>query len=166
MPNRAYLSFADTVIPVLDAVVDGYPSTTHLIEVAKSDEPLEDGTSITDHAVTLPEGLRLSGWVTDMNGARRPAAAWAEIRRIARANEPITVTTELGSYSEMLINRIEGRQSARGLKLTIEVAQVIRVGNPSSALPPDQVDGPAEDRTGSVDRGRVRLPQEPTAFGG
>ena len=166
MPNRAYLSFADTVIPVLDAVVDGYPSTTHLIEVAKSDEPLEDGTSITDHAVTLPEALRLSGWVTDMNGSRRPAAAWAEIRRLARENEPLTVTTEIGAYSEMLIQRMEGRQSARGLKLTIELAQVIRVGNPSSSLPPDQVTGPAAQRTGSVDRGRVRLPQQPVSFGG
>ena len=160
MPNRAYLSFADTVIPVLDAVIDGYPSITHLIEVAKSDEPLEDGTSVTDHAVTLPEALRMTGWVTDMNGARRPAAAWAAIRRLARANEPLTVTTELGVYSEMLIQKMEGRQAARGLQLTIELAQVIRVGNPSSALPPDQVNGPAAQRTGSVDRGRVSLPQQ------
>ena len=100
MPNVALIPAAATRVSLLTAVVDGFPETTHALKLDKSDEPLEDGTSVTDHAVTLPEGLVLTGWVSDIRGGSRPGRAWDEIRRLNRAKTPLTVVTEWGTYTQ------------------------------------------------------------------
>ena len=158
MPNRAYLSRAATTIAVLNAVVDGFPTTTHTLSLEKSDEPLEDGTSVTDHAVTLPEGLRLSGWVSDMESGSRPGSAWAAIRKLNQDKTPLTVTTEWGVYREMLLRKVDAFQEGRGCRFEMELSEIIRVGNPQSSLPAGTVSGPASERTGEITRGRVALP--------
>ena len=157
MPNVALIPAAATRVPALMAVVDGFPDTTHKLKLDKSDEPLEDGTSITDHAVTLPEGLVLTGWVSDINGGSRPGQAWQEIRRLNRVKTPLTVVTECGIYRQMLIDEVDGAQAGRGGRFTMQLKEIKRVGNPQRSLPPGGVFGPAFDRTGSVDRGLVIL---------
>ena len=161
MPNVALIPQAATSITVLTGEVDGYPITVHSLKLAKSDEPLEDGTSVTDHAVTLPEGLKVTGWISDMMGGGRPGAAWAAIRRINQDKTPLTAVTEWGTYTEMLLEEVEGHQEGRGCRFEMKLREVIRVGNPQSSLPPGTVSGPAADRTGSVDRGRIGLPESP-----
>ena len=157
MPNVALIPQAATSITVLTGEVDGYPITVHSLKLAKSDEPLEDGTSVTDHAVTLPEGLKVTGWVSDIQGGGRPGAAWAAIRRINQEKTPLTAVTEWGTYEEMLLEEVEGHQEGRGCRFEMKLREVIRVGNPQSSLPPGTVSGPAAERTGSVDRGRIGL---------
>ena len=154
MPNTAFISTARTSIPLLDAVIDGAPTTTHLLSLDKSDEPLEDGTSVTDHAVALPESLRITGWISDMAGGGRPGAAWAEIRRLNRTKALLTVTTEWGQYNEMLLQRVEGFQDGRGCRFEMQLGEIIRVGNPQAALPPGTTSGPAAGRPGTTATGR------------
>ena len=158
MPNAALVPTAVTRIPSLFAVLDGFPETRHLLETAKADEPIEDGTSVTDHANVLPEVLRLTGWVSDFDGGRRPRSAWAAIRRMNNAEEPISIVTEWGSYREMLLTRAEGSQAGRGCRVQLEFRKVTRVGNPQSSLPSGTTSGSAADRPGGVNRGRVSLP--------
>lgn len=156
MPNSAIIRSARTRIPDLESVMDGIPETTHIIELEKSDEPLEDGTSITDHAVTLPTRLKLTGWCSNMSGVH-PARAWQRLRQIAQAKVPVSVFTEQGVYHNMLFEKCEGVPDGRGLRLQMTLVEIIRVGNPQSALPVGSTSGPASARPGSVDRGRVPL---------
>ena len=156
MPNTAIIRSARTRIAMLDAVVSGYPSTTHKIELDKSDEPLEDGTQVSDHSVTLPETLKITGWVSDMSDD--PRSAWETIRRINKDKTPLVITTEWGVYREMLLLRAEGAQAGRGGRLTLEFKEIIRIGNPQRSLPPGTTSGPAASRPGSTDRGRIALP--------
>ena len=158
MPNVALIPRAETRIEPLTAVVDGYPDALHRLETATGGEPLEDGRQITDHAVALEDRVTLTGWVSDFGGADRPANAWDAIRRLHRELEPVDLTTELGIYKEMLIKRVETHHTARGIRFTLTMQQILRVGVTESTLPPDAVaDGPAEGRAGEIERGRVAL---------
>ena len=158
MPNIALIPRRSTRISALTAVVDGYPETVHQLETTTGGEPLEDGRDVTDHAVAREEKLTLTGWVSDFGGEDRPGQAWERLREIHRELEPIDVQTEWGRYPEMLIVRAEGRQEGKGLRFTLELRQVIRVGLTDSNLPADNLSGPAAGRSGIIERGRVSLP--------
>ena len=69
----------------------------------------------------------------------------------------LDVITEWGVYREMLIRRAEAPQVNRGMRFTLELEEVLRVGVVDSELPPEQLSGPAEGRSGTVQRGRVSL---------
>ena len=155
MPNTAYLRFAETRIPLLGSRIHGFPNTTHVIGTAKNTEPTEDGSLITDHSSTQPEGLRLLGWVSDMNFGGEPGAAWDAIRRLNQAKTPLTIITEYGTYNNQLITRAEALPQGRGASIRLELQQIIRVGSPTNDLPRDQTSGPANSRPGETARGRI-----------
>ena len=138
-------------------MVDGFPRSQHALELAKSDEPLEDGTKITDHAATLPEKIKLTGLVSDWYGGSRPGFAWQEIRRLNQVKEPLTVVTEWGIYRNMLMEKVTADELGRGMEFVMDLEEVKRVGNPESSLPEGTTTGPAADRTGELKRGRVAL---------
>ena len=166
MPNVALVPRAGTVIEPLMAVVDGYPSANHRLETSKGGEPLEDGREATDHAVARSERLILTGWVSDFRGGNPGEAAWSTLRRLHKSVTPLRVVTELGDYSEMLITRCESREQGRGIQFRLELEEVIRVGLVENLLPPGQIGGPAEDRSGSIDRGRLTVNDDPFSFVG
>ena len=138
-------------------MVDGFPDGIHKIELTTGGEPLEDGRQVTDHAVARQDRLTLTGWVSDFNGGNRPHDAWETIRRISKSLTPVDVITEWGVYPEMLIKRAEAPQTHRGMRFTLELEEVLRVGVVDNELPPEQLSGPAEGRSGLVQRGRVAL---------
>ena len=164
MPNYALIPGAETRIEPLSLYIDGYPEGVHKLETTTGGEPVEredegrrSRRRATDHAVARAERLVLTGWVSDFNGGDRPARAWAEIRRLHKKAEPLVVLTEWGVYPEMLIRRAEAPQTARGMRFTLELEQVIRVGVTDNSLSPANLSGPAAGRSGNVDRGRVSL---------
>ena len=157
MPNIALIPGAATRIGALTAVVDGYPNETHKLETTTGGEPLEDGRSVTDHAVAREERLVLDGWVSDFNGGNRPSEAWQTIRRLHKSVATLTVVTEYGTYPEMIIYRAETPKNSRGLRFTLELHEILRRGVTDAELPPESLSGPAEGRSGEVERGRVTL---------
>ena len=157
MPNFALIPDAATTITVLADVVDGYPDETHKLETTTGGEPLEDGRNVTDHAVARQDRLVLTGHVSDFNGGNRPGEAWQEIRRRHKAVTPIAVMTEWGTYPEMIIRRAEAPKRTRGMRFTLELEEVIRVGIADNELPPEQLSGPAAGRSGEVRQGRRAL---------
>ena len=146
------------MIQVLHGVVDGYPNAVHKVDTSIGGEPLEDGREITDHAVARQDKLTLTGWVSDLNGGERQKAAWDAIRKLHKDVEPIPVATEWGDYMEMIVARAEAQQVSRGMRFTVELVEILRVGVVDNELPDSQTDGPAQGRAGQVDRGRVSLP--------
>ena len=157
MPNVALIPGAGTQIAALAAVVDGYPEASHKLATTTGGEPLEDGRAVTDHVVARQEELELTGWVSDFNGGDRPHDAWEALRRLHRDAEPVAVLTEWGSYPEMIIREAQARQVGRGMRFTLKLEQIIRVGVTDADLPSGQLSGPASGRSGQVNRGRVSL---------
>ena len=142
MPNVALIPRSATRIPLLTAVVDGFPSTTHTLETGIGGEPLEDGRQVTDHAIAREEQLELTGFVSDFRGGQAPADAWEEIRRLHRELVPMEVFTEWGTYGEMLLRRCKAVQAGRGMRFTLNLHQVIRVGVTDLDLPSDALSNP------------------------
>ena len=160
MPNVALIPSASPTVPPLTGVVDGWPDEQHQIRVNIAGAPVEDGVQTTDHSVLSNEQVTLTGWVSGWRGAgRTPAQAWAEIRRMARDRDPIRLVTEWGVYDEMLIWEAEAPKAHRGMRFTLKLIWINRVGIVDDELPPEQVSGPAEGRTGELQRGRVALPE-------
>ena len=70
----------------------------------------------------------------------------------------MAVLSEWGNYPEMYIWRFEAPQTHRGMRFTLELQELIRVGiNDIGELPASQLSGPAVGRSGEVQRGRVQL---------
>jgi len=165
MPNVALIDGAETVISALVDVVDGYPSGVHKLETATAGNPVEfpkgdprgGVRQVTDHAVARQARLVLEGWVSDFDGGNRPREAWEEIRRLHKSVTILTVLTEWGVYPEMLIRRAEAPQDARGMRFTLELEEVIRVGVTDVDLPASNITGPAAGRSGEITRGRVQM---------
>lgn len=158
MPNVAIVPSAATRIPIIEGVVDGFPEAIHRLETSTGGEPLEDGRQVTDHAVARQAHLTLTGWVSNFRGGDRPGRAWGTIQRLHRSVTPVRVITEWGVYDEMLIFRAEAPQTSRGLRFTLELREVLRVGVTDTELPEGELSGPATGRSGEVQRGRVGLP--------
>ena len=143
-------------------MVDGWPEEQHQLKVNIAGAPVESGVETTDHSVLSSEQVTLTGWVSGWTGGRHPADAWGEVRRLAREREPIRLVTEWGVYDEMLIWEAEAPKTNRGMRFTLKLIWINRVGVTDAELPPEQVTGPAANRTGEVERGRVALPPLPT----
>ena len=161
MPNVAIIPGAAARIEPLVAVVDGFPEEGHRLRTDTGGEALEDGRDVTDHAVAVQDELTLYGWVSDLNGGHRAGEAWQEIRRLAKELEPVVVVTEWGTYSEMLIVEADAPKRSRGLRFTMKLREIIRVGVVDNELSSDRVGGPVANRTAEVNRGRVALTQLP-----
>ena len=159
MPNLALIPTAAPSVPPLTAVVDGWPAENHSIKTNIAGAPVEDGVEATDHSVLSSEEVTLTGWVSDWGGGARPADAWGEVRRLARVREPIRLVTEWGVYPEMLISEADAPKDHRGMRFTIKLVWINRVGIVDSELPAEQLSGPAVGRSGEVARGRVAIGQ-------
>ena len=153
MPNTPLILSAATLVDGLVFFVDGYPDFLHRLQTRTGTEPLEDGTEVTDLAVALPPEIRLTGLVTDMDGAQRPYQAWSQLRRLHATSRLLSVASEWGLYENMLIIRAEGVPQGRGLRCELELREVLIAGPPgvSSIVRT----GPAEERSPEVTQGRA-----------
>ena len=164
MPNAVLIPQSGTTVERLGIeYVDGWPEVTHKIETNIGGEPLEDGREVTDHAVARQDRLVLTGWVSDFtSGSGKQRAAWTRIRELHDAVTPLRVVTEWGVYDEMLIDRAEAPQTTRGMRFTLELREIKRVGITDTTLTEDRVSGPAEGRGSGTDVGRVNLGPQTT----
>ena len=115
----------------------------------------ESGAENTNDSTPVSLTGRLSDW-SSADG-RTPAQLWDEVCRLARERQPVrllTTTTEV-SYPEMLISY---SKLHRGIRFTLELVPINRVGMTDADLLPENVSGPAVNRTSEVTRGRVVLP--------
>ena len=113
----------------------------------------ESGAETINDSTPVSLTGRLSDW-SSADG-RTPAQIWDEVCRLAREREPVRLITTEASYPEMLISDASTR---RGMRFTLELVPINRVGMTDADLPPENVSGPAAHRTGEVTRGRVVLP--------
>ena len=123
-------------ISELAGVVDTYPEEMHDVSSEKTSYPLESGASISDHLVTRPSRLTLTGFVSDLLPApgvsdalppsERGPAAWQALRDLHDAKVLVDVQTLLGEYQDMAIMRAATTMNDRtgmSLRFTIELEQ-------------------------------------------
>ena len=157
MPNVALIPHRSPRVEALSAVVDGYPDESHKVNLFMGEEPIEDGSPVTDHAVALREEVTLTGWVSNISMAGdqyRPHDAWTRIRELAHDLKVVSLVTAFGMYPEMIIIQAEADAVGGGMRFTLKLAQVIRVGVLPGEIGEGAI-GPAEDRTSEVLRGKV-----------
>ena len=164
-PNFALYPHTRTEIGVLAGRVDGYPVEEHRLDLQLTQHPVESGATLTDNAVKGQEKLRLQGWVSDLQPAPgnemshdRAADTWAAIVELFVAREPIDVVTALRVYRNMVIKRAIApvdKMTGRALRFTIDLAQVLFANTEITRVSAEGVDpdGPAADRTSTVDAG-------------
>ena len=127
-----------TEIEPLVGRVDGYLSEEHEASVSHTSYPVESGASLTDHAVRRPDKLKLEGWVSDLlpadtafRGAplqQRAAEAWGQIDLLMTRRRPLTVTTRLKVYRNMLLTKASAPVNGGtgyGLRFTLELEEVL-----------------------------------------
>lgn len=171
MPNVALFPNRATRIAALEAVVDGFPQVRQSLRVATGGAPLETGARLTDHAVALPPTLELQGLVSNLKAyvdtadadfslspPNRGADAWRAFRRLANSVEPVEVVTPWESYPEMLIVDVNATDTGGGMRFTMRLESVLRVG--IRALPiAASATGPAAERQSAVNRGKLHAPR-------
>lgn len=167
-----------TEVAPLVGIADGYLAEDHEIGVDVTRFPVESGATLGDHAVQRPDRLRLVGWTSDLyprdpshiSETDRPAQAWAEIRRMAAAREPLQLVTILGTYDNMLIVRATApvsSQTGRGLLFTVdfEEVQTAPLQRVEFTIPiRPTAGGPAEDRVPPAGSADDELAQGPTTY--
>ena len=155
MPNIALVPNQNPRIADLEGVISGYYDMQAKLRTHVGTEPLEDGSSINDHAVANSIGLTLTGIVSEQN--RTAAAAYERIEALYNHPNPITVITPWHTFEEMIIEQVDITQRGEGFQFVLKLLRVIRVGVTAVG---DNVSGPAQGRGAAVNRGRVISPPE------
>lgn len=96
---------------------DGFLDVTHSSNLEITENQIETGASIVDHAYMKPVTLSMTVLVSDVHqsivpgqfseGWRRHTSAWQLLKRLQADRTPLSVFTKLALYDNMLIKTIE-----------------------------------------------------------
>lgn len=96
---------------------DGFLDVTHSSNLEITENQIETGASVVDHAYMKPVTLSMTVLVSDVHqsivpgqfseGWRRHTSAWQLLKRLQADRTPLSVFTKLALYDNMLIKSIE-----------------------------------------------------------
>lgn len=124
-----------------------------------SEYPVEDGSPITDHVTVENERLKLSGLITPSDvmlmtadGRTRLMEAKATLRKLVSDRQPMTVSTGMDNYTDMVLVSCNIGRSNEGDHLTVdaELIKIRRVTLRQVDIPPDRTSGTATGKAGST----------------
>ena len=155
----------------VDGLVDLFPSEVHNVRVAKTSQPIENGSSITDNSIVQPQRLRMAGFVSNLRPAiiaslpapERGKEAWVQLEELAKAREPVTIQTVLKLYENFLIVDLSANvdeSTGTALDFTIDFEEVLFANSEFTTLPADTLSGPAANKSGTVEGGTKQATQE------
>lgn len=105
-------------------------STEHKMNLKATQHPVQNGASITDHSIMEPDEVILEIGMSDtVTGAEtnHSVNAFQLIRAIMQKREPLTLTTRLNTYRDMLITSISAPDDVNtmfALKASIYLQQI------------------------------------------
>lgn len=118
----------------LDATI----SENHVATAQITNEPVEQGSNISDHIVNDPEEITIEGFITNtpVTGGfgNNTQAAFDTLFQLREARQLITVVTAYRVYSDMAIRRIaipRDRFTGQSLRFTVDLVKVIKAGSTS-----------------------------------
>jgi hypothetical protein len=141
------------VITINDFAIDAALREEHSFESEVTQFPVEDGADITDHVRTLPKVVTIEGVVSDTplgkaavaragvnalieDGLIEPTTASADalaaLTEIHEAREPVTITTSLRLYENMVMESLtipRDAETGAALRFTATFRQIVIVAN-------------------------------------
>ena len=129
-------------------------STDHSASVTLTQHPVQTGASISDHAYVNPDQVTIEIGMTDSareiaRGARGNSVnAYKTLRKIMEARQPLTLTTRLFNYKNMVITAISTTDdfttmNALKASIVLSKANIVKVSTiriqqtVSSSIAPD-----------------------------
>ena len=111
---------------------DGFMQVDHNIELQTSENAVETGASIVDHAYVKPAEVVMRVMMSDVHqslvpgqftGTRfRSTNAWQVLRKLQSDRIPMSIFTRLGLYTNMLITKLSASDTAETFRaLSAEV---------------------------------------------
>ena len=112
----------------------------HTFETESTDEPVDIGVSLTDHAFDKPIKISITAAVSDIpppgkendifsaEGPSRSLSAYAWLRSMQRAHEPFSVQTGLDLFPSMMIGSLRIKKDAPHaniLYFTVELKEIL-----------------------------------------
>lgn len=132
-----------------DTFLDSYATTY----------PVEDGSTITDNVSNDAEKLSLSGQVTSAQITVFGAGGWQKLveakdvlRRLHAAREPITITTGMDTYTDMVMERCRIGRSNEGDHFTVDCdfRRILKAQLQTDTVPEDKAAPAAKGKAGST----------------
>lgn len=116
---------------------DGFVSVSHRRDLTITDNPVETGASVADHAYVNPTTLTMNVIMSDVHESIisgqftdrtfRHTSAWHILKQIQENRIPVDVFTKLGYYKNMLIQSISADdtyKTFRGLNATVTLREI------------------------------------------
>src|SRR5574344_1601918 len=107
---------------------DGFMQVDHNLGLQTTENPVETGASIVDHAYVKPDGVMMSDVHQSLvpgqfTGTRlRSTTAWQVLRKLQSDRIPMSIFTRLGLYTNMLITKLSASDTAETFRaLSAEV---------------------------------------------
>lgn len=125
----------------------------HRQELRRTEHPIQSGASIVDHCYLLPARVTLEIGMSDVMASfvagqyssdpSKSVSAYQTLLNIQKLRVPITLSTRLNQYSNMVIEHIaaiENHQSRFALRATVSFAQIItaQIATQTTPARPDQ----------------------------
>lgn len=119
----------------------------NVIETSKvMEHPVEDGTTITDHRVLMPDEIELSLILSGSNFR----SVYQQIKQIYRAGTLLTVQTKTDTYSNMIISDMPHDESGDmfdAVLIAVRMKQVLFVTAQFGTLPQSKVANKSQSST-------------------
>lgn len=116
---------------------DGFINVNHARELKITENPVETGASVVDHAYVMPSTVTMQISMSDVHqsyykgqftgGYSRSVNAWNVLKQIQSDRIPVSVLTRLGIYENMLIQSLSAEddyKTYRALKATVVLKEI------------------------------------------
>lgn len=116
---------------------DGFMSVSHERKLTITQNPVETGASVVDHAYVNPTTVTMKIMMSDVHQSIIPGqfsdltfrhtSAWAILKQIQESRIPVGIFTKLGYYKNMLIESISAedtKETFRALDATVTLVEI------------------------------------------
>lgn len=116
---------------------DGFMSVSHERKLTITQNPVETGAAVVDHAYVNPSSVTMQIMMSDVHESIIPGqfsdltfrhtSAWAVLKQIQESRIPVDVFTKLGYYKNMLIEEISAddtKETFRALSATVKLTEI------------------------------------------
>jgi hypothetical protein len=158
---------------------DGSIREMHSSDLTITDEPVETGVVVSDHAFMAPAQFEMDGRVTTSQvhptigdpfgvGDSRADAAWAYLKNLQKSATPFQIQTGLQLYQNMVIkslSAVQDKDSSSVLDFHAILREVIQVSTQNVTFPPRKPKKPSRTASPKVSAGEkspdpVTTPQQ------
>nr|DAH26734.1 MAG TPA: hypothetical protein [Caudoviricetes sp.] len=116
---------------------DGFMRVSHERKLTITQNPVETGAAIVDHAYVNPSSVTMKIMMSDVHQSIIPGqfsdltfrhtSAWAVLKQIQESRIPVDIFTKLGYYKNMLIEEISAddtKETFRALSATVKLTEI------------------------------------------